>query len=102
MDVVCHHPGCTRSANGGDIKNGAILDRVDLRCKFVLVAILLEVAIKLDGLKELMSFRADLIDRNIFGPAKVRINALQILGCKCDFHGASTFPLTLMRRYGCC
>jgi len=52
MDVVCHHPGCTRSANGGNIKNGAILDRVDLRCKFVLVAILLEVAIKLNGLKE--------------------------------------------------
>jgi len=70
MDVVCHHPGCARSTNGGDIEDGTILDRRDLRRKFVLVAVLLKITIKLNGLKELMSFRANLIDRNILAQPK--------------------------------
>jgi hypothetical protein len=61
MNVVRYNPCRARSPNGRDIENGAILDRLDLWRELVLVAILLEVAIELNGFKKLMAFRPNFV-----------------------------------------
>ena len=47
MDILGHHARRARTADGGDIENRAILDRIDLRRQLVLVAVFLQIAVKL-------------------------------------------------------
>src|SRR6266545_6149360 len=94
MDVIRHHPRRAGAANGGDIENRAILDRVDLRGELIFVAVFLEISLELNGFEEAVPLRADLIDRNVLRPAEVSVDTLQILGRECDFHDV-VLPLML-------
>ena len=76
------------------------MDRLDLGGELALVAVLLEVALELEDLDELALLVGKLIDRDVLGPAEMRVHALQVLGCKGDFHCAGPFLcLVCIRRY---
>src|ERR1019366_4953153 len=51
-----------------------------------LVAVLLEIAVELDGFEKSMTLGGDLVDGKILGPTEVRIHALQVLCGEGDFH----------------
>ena len=89
MDVVRHHPRRAGAADGGDVEDGAVLDRLDLRRELVLVAVFLEIAVELNGFEEAVPLRTDLIDRDILRPAEMGVDAFEVLGSECDFHGIS-------------
>ena len=84
----------------GDVEDGAILDRLDLGRELVFVAVLFQFALELEDLDELALLVGKLIDRDVLGPPEMRVHALQVLGCKSDFHCAGPFLcLVCIRRY---
>src|SRR5208282_5207933 len=63
-----------------------------------LVAVLLQVTVELHRLEQAVTFRRNLVDRNILGPAKMRIDTLEVLGGKRDFHACYSLSCLSMSR----
>ena len=91
MDVVGDDARRAGATDRGDIEDRAILDRLDLRRQLVLVAVLLEIAVELDGLDEAIALGIEIVDRDVLGPAEMGIDAFQILGSECDFYVVGPF-----------
>src|SRR5512135_3080241 len=55
VDLGRHYPRRRRAADGRHVNDSAVADGIDLRQQLVLVAVLLEIAVELDCLDELVS-----------------------------------------------
>src|SRR5271166_1785000 len=86
VNVLCNHARRGRTTDRCDVQNRTVVDGVELRRQLILVAVLLQIAVELEGLEKSMTLGGNLVDRKILGPSEMRIHALQILGGESDFH----------------
>src|SRR5450830_344875 len=86
MDLHGHHARRSGATDGGHVENGDILDGVQFGGELVLVPVFFQFVAEVEALDEAVPLRRDLVDDDALGPAKVRVNALFVLGSEGDFH----------------
>ncbi|MEY9208317.1 hypothetical protein ABIF05_007427 [Bradyrhizobium elkanii] len=65
----------TGTADGGNVQDRAIFDRLDLRRQLVVVAVFLEISFELNRFEKHVPVWRDIVDSDILCPPKMGIDA---------------------------
>src|SRR5450631_1586617 len=86
VDLARYDSGRAGAADGGDVQDRAVFDRLEFWTELILVAVFLQIAVECNLLHKAMAVRRNIVDRDILCPAEMSIDVFVILGSKCDFH----------------